>query len=131
MEHSIYFENENANKIILFVLEELNNIFFIENSSSESEKNTSDNDENVSVISDDENFENLNEIQLNNLEFVKKTDENPDNYIEDKIYDDLKLKVNEFFKNRKYLCYSKCCEKISYERFLKYRVEFESLDKKI
>ena len=81
MEYGIYFENDYANETISSALAELNNIFFIENSSSESEKNMSEDEENVLVISDDENFENLNEINLNNFEFV----ENSDNYIEDKV----------------------------------------------
>ena len=127
MEYDIYFENENANETISAALAELNDIFFIENSSSESEKNGSEDEGNVLIISDDENFENLNEIDLSNFEFV----ENSDNYIEDKVYDDLKLKVKEFFKNGKCSCNSKCYEKIGYKQFLESRVGFESLDKKM
>ncbi|RIA93443.1 hypothetical protein C1645_819411 [Glomus cerebriforme] len=127
MEYDIYFENEDANKTISAALAELNNIFFIENSSSESEKNMSEDEENVLVISDDENFENLNEIDLNNFKFV----ENSDNYIEDKVYDDLKSKVKKFFKNEKCSCNSKCYEKIGYKWFLEHRAEFESLNKKM
>src|ERR1044072_1672520 len=127
MEYGIYFENENANKTILEALEELNNNFFIEISSSESEKNTSDDDENVLIVSEDENFERLDEIHLINFEFV----ENSDNYIEDKVYEDLKLKVKELFKSGKCSCHPKCYEKIGYERFLERRMEFESLDKKM
>ena len=37
------------------------------------------------------------------------------NYIEDKIYDDLKLKVKEYFEKGKCLYDSKCFEKIGYE----------------
>jgi Asp-tRNA(Asn)/Glu-tRNA(Gln) amidotransferase B subunit len=113
MEYSIYFENDNANETISASLEELNNIFFIEISSSESEKNMLEDDENMLITSDDENFKNLNEINenLNNFEFV----ENSDNYIEDKVYDNLKLKVKEFFKNGKCSCKTKCYEKIGYE----------------
>ncbi|RGB23282.1 hypothetical protein C1646_774745 [Rhizophagus diaphanus] len=128
MEYSIYFENKDANETLSAALAELNDIFFIENSSSESEKNMSENKGNVLVISDNKTFnENLNEIDLNNYEFV----ENSDNYIEDKVYDDLKLKVKEFFKNGKCLCNPKCFEKIGYEWFLEYRAGFESLDKKM
>src|SRR4051812_42651160 len=125
MEHGIYFNNDNANKSILSALEELDNTFFNEYSSSDDEKNNSDSE--VSSNSDDieELRENFNAMHLNNFEFV----ENSDNYIEDKIYDDLKLKVKEFFEKGKCSCNSKCFEKIGYERFLAHRVEFESLDK--
>jgi hypothetical protein len=74
MEHGIYFEDENANETILAALEEFNNIFFVESSSSESENNASEDDENALVVSDDKNFENLNEIRLNNFEFVENSD---------------------------------------------------------
>src|SRR5271154_940061 len=94
MEYSIYFDNDGANKTISAALEELENTFFIEDSSSESEKNISDDHE---IMSDEEiesinkNFENLH---LSNFEFA----ENSDNYIEDSVYDDLKLKVKRFLK---------------------------------
>jgi hypothetical protein len=129
MEHGIYFENENANETILAALEEFNDIFFVENSSSESEKNTSEDEETALIISDDENFENFDEIDLNtNFEFVK----NSDNYIEDKVYDNLKLKVKKFFKNGKCSCKTnKCYKKIGYEQFFERRAGFESLDKNI
>ena len=125
MEYGIYYDNDNANKTILAALKELENTFFIESSSSESEKNVSDDHE---IISDEEiasinkNFENL---QLSNFEFT----ENSDSYIEDNVYDDLKLKVKEVFEKGECLCNSNCFEKIGYERFLARRVEFESLDK--
>lgn len=93
MEHGIYFNNNNANETILTALEELENTFFIENSGSESEKNLTDDDENTSddeIAPINENFENFN---LNNLEF----EENPDNYIDDKVYNDIKLKVEKVF----------------------------------
>jgi hypothetical protein len=38
MEFGIYFDNDSANKTIVASLEELENTFFIKNSSSESEK---------------------------------------------------------------------------------------------
>jgi hypothetical protein len=129
MEYVIYFENENANETISTALEEINNFFFNENSSFESEKNMSENEGNVLIVSDDENFENLdvNKINLNNFEFV----ENSDNYIEDKVYDNLKLKVKKFFESGKCLCEVKCYEKVGYERFVERRAGFESLDKKM
>ena len=55
--------------------------------------------------------------------------ENSDSYIEDKVYDDIKLKVKEFFDKGKCTCNSKCFEKIGYERFLTCRMEFKGLNK--
>ncbi|EXX61866.1 hypothetical protein GLOIN_2v1484099 [Rhizophagus irregularis DAOM 181602=DAOM 197198] len=125
MEYGINFNSDDANKNILSALEELDNTFFVENNSSSDEKNISDSDD----ISDSDKIEdlveNFNEMHLNNFEFV----ENLDNYIEDKFYDNLKLKVKELFEKKKCSCNSNCFEKIGYERFLKRRVEFESLDK--
>ncbi|CAG8845479.1 36007_t:CDS:2, partial [Gigaspora margarita] len=92
MEHGIYFNNNDTNNDISTALAELDDTFFVENSSSENNSN---------------------------------------NYIEDKVYDDLKLKVKELFKKGKCTCCSKCLEKIGYERFLAHRIEFESLDKNI
>ena len=94
MKYSIYFSNNNANETILTALKELNNTFFIENSNSESKKSilnnyTSDSNNNIKNLET-----NFNKIYLNNFEFVK----NPDNYIEDKIYNDLKLKIKNFLK---------------------------------
>lgn len=125
MEYGIYFNNDSENNTILSALEELENTFFAENSSCESEKNTTDDDENTSdeeITSMDKNFENLH---LNNFEFI----ENTDNYIEDKVYDDLKLKVKKVFESGKCSCNPNCFEKIGYERFLERRAEFEGLDK--
>ena len=48
MEYGIHFVDDNANNTILAALEELENTFFIENSSSESEKNITDNEEQMS-----------------------------------------------------------------------------------
>ncbi len=128
MEYGIHFSNDSANETILSALEELNNTFFIENSSSESEKNISDNHTSDSDSDIESLKTNFNKIHLNNFEFV----ENPNNYIEDNIYDDLKSKVKKFFKEEKYSCHSKdnCIKKIGYEQFLACRIEFESLDKK-
>ncbi|CAG8801957.1 38540_t:CDS:2, partial [Gigaspora margarita] len=92
---------------------------------SESDQNISDN-EIKSESDDDKNFDdNSNTTYLNNFEYI----DNPNNYIEDKIYDDIKLKVRELFKKEKCTCRSKCLEKIGYEQFLARRIEFESLDK--
>ncbi|GES92067.1 hypothetical protein GLOIN_2v1838883 [Rhizophagus clarus] len=55
--------------------------------------------------------------------------ENPNSYIEDKVYDQLKLKVNEYFKKEKCLCHSSsqpCFMKISYEQFLARQIEFKN-----
>jgi hypothetical protein len=129
MEYGIHFTNDSANENILAALTELDNTFLNENLSSDSEKNISDSEvssNNSNDIEDIENLEeNFNEMHLSNCEFV----ENSVNYVEDKVYDNLKLKVKEFFDNGKCSCNSKCFEKIGYERFLIRRVEFESLDK--
>ncbi|CAB5173433.1 unnamed protein product [Rhizophagus irregularis] len=96
MEYGINFNSDDANKNILSALEELDNTFFVENNSSSDEKNISDSDD----ISDSDKIEdlveNFNEMHLNNFEFV----ENLDNYIEDKFYDNLKLKVKELFEKK-------------------------------
>ncbi len=130
MKYGIHFDNDSANKSILATLTELDDTFFIkniENSSSESEKNTSDNE----VLSNSDKIESLKEnfdkIHLSNFEFM----ENSDNYIEDKIYDNLKLKVKKAFEKRNCSCHSSCYEKISYERFLAHWAEFKSLDKNV
>ncbi|GBB87890.1 hypothetical protein RclHR1_01440005 [Rhizophagus clarus] len=107
MEYGIYFNNDSENNAILSALKELKNTFFAENSSCESEKNTTNDDENTSdeeITFMDKNFENLH---LNNFEFI----ENTDNYIENKVYNDLKLKVKKVFENRKCSCNSNCFEK--------------------
>ncbi|PKY62569.1 hypothetical protein RhiirA4_527648, partial [Rhizophagus irregularis] len=129
MEYRINFNNNNANENILSALAELNDTFFIENNSSSDEKSVSDNEviSNFSDIEEDtQNLdENFNEMHLNSHEFV----ENNDSYIEDKVYDDIKLKVKEFFDKGKCSCNPKCFEKIGYERFLTRRMEFEGLNK--
>ncbi|CAG8739143.1 14541_t:CDS:1, partial [Dentiscutata heterogama] len=56
-------------------------------SSSESELIISDN-EIKSESDNDKGFDSSNKIYLNSFEYI----DNPDNYIEDKAYDDLKLK---------------------------------------
>jgi len=93
MEYGIYFNKDGANENISAALMDLKNTFFIENSDSDNKKSTSDGEIEVASnndYDDIENFEeNFEEICLNNFEFT----ENYDNYIEDKIYDDLKLKV--------------------------------------
>jgi len=57
MEHSIYFNNDSANENILATLEELDNIFFIENSSSNSKKSVS----NSEIISNSDNIDDIKE----------------------------------------------------------------------
>ncbi|PKK47984.1 hypothetical protein RhiirC2_761752, partial [Rhizophagus irregularis] len=125
MEYGINFDNDNANENILSVLAELNNTFFIENNSSSDEKSISDNEviPNVNDVEDDTQslVENFNEMHLNSFEFM----ENSDSYIEDKVYDDIKLKVKGFFDKGKCTCNPKCFEKIGYERFLTRQMEFE------
>ena len=44
----------------------------------------------------------LANTHLDNFEFEK----NSNSYIKDKVYDQLRLKVNEFFKKEKYLYHS-------------------------
>ena len=129
MEHSIYFNNDSANENILATLEELDNIFFIENSSSNSKKSVS----NSEIISNSDNIDdakenfidNFNEMHLSNFEFV----ENSDNFIKDEVYDNLKLKVREIFNNNKCLYNFNCFEKIGYEQFFIHYIEFEGLNK--
>ncbi|RGB23822.1 hypothetical protein C1646_773957 [Rhizophagus diaphanus] len=129
MEYGINFSNDSANENILSALEELNSTFFIENNSSSDEKNVSDNEVNPNFDDVEDGtqslVENFNEMRINNLEFV----ENSDSYIEDKVYDDIKLKIKEFFDKGKCSCNSKCFKKIGYERFLTRQTEFESLNK--
>ncbi|GES99427.1 hypothetical protein GLOIN_2v1769618 [Rhizophagus clarus] len=98
MEYGIYFNNNSANENILATITELKNIFFIENSSFDDEKSTPDKEEvEVSSNSNSNDIENLKEnfkeMHLNNFKFI----ENNDNYIKDKVYDDVKLKVKKFF----------------------------------
>ena len=124
MEYGIYSNDDDANKAVLDALEDLNGLFFIENSSSEDEQEpdfaSADEDEEISDFN--------NNIRLNRFKFV----ETPDSYIEDEVYDDLKLKIKNFFEKGKCSCHSKqpCFEKIGYERFLARRSEFEGLEKK-
>ena len=104
MEYGINFNNVNANENILSALAELNDTFFIENNSSSDEKSVSDNEviSNFSDVEDDTQnlVENFNEMHLNSHEFV----ENNDSYTEDKVYDDIKLKVKELFDKGKCSC---------------------------
>lgn len=96
MEYGINFNNDEASKAIFTALEDLDNTFFAEYSDYEYEKepsstpnsDESDNDE-VTLDFDDNTY-------LNNFEFK----ENSDSYIEDEIYDHLKLKVKEFFEKK-------------------------------
>lgn len=132
MDYGINFNNDDANTNILSALAELNDTFFNKSNSSSDEKSVSDKSDdevssNFSDIEDDTQnlVENFNEMHLNNVEFI----ENNDNYIEDKVYDDIKFKVKEFFDKEKCSCNSKCFEKIGYEKFLARRMEFEALNK--
>ncbi|PKY39571.1 hypothetical protein RhiirA4_415139 [Rhizophagus irregularis] len=124
MEYGIYSNDNDANKAILDVLEDLNKLFFVEDSNSENEQEPDfapDEDEEIVDFNDN--------IRLNRFEFV----ETPDSYIEDEVYDNLKLEIKNFFEKGKCSCRSKqpCFEKIGYERFLARRSEFEGIDKKM
>ncbi|CAG8804820.1 2670_t:CDS:2, partial [Gigaspora margarita] len=68
---------------------------------------------------------------LNKIDDILDRQNIPDNYIEDKIYDELKLTVQKFFEKGKCSCHSKqsCFEQIGYEKFLARWAEFESLNK--
>ena len=117
MEYGIHFDNDNANNDILDALEELNNTFFIEILSSDdekNEKNASDSSEHEVVDDINDLEENFNKMHLSNFEFV----ENSDSYINDEVYDKLKLEVENFFKGGKCTCSSNCFKKIVYEQFL-------------
>ncbi|RIA79117.1 hypothetical protein C1645_841479 [Glomus cerebriforme] len=93
MEYGINFDNDSANDHILSALAELNNTFFIENNSSFDEKS----------ISDDEVVSNFNDIE---------------NDTQDKVYDNIKLKVKEFFDKGKCICNSKYLRKLNTRDFL-------------
>ncbi|CAG8521290.1 24211_t:CDS:1, partial [Cetraspora pellucida] len=112
----------SINKAILASLKDLDSTFFVEYSDSKDE------DEFKSISNDE--LESDNDIPSNKLNEFKFIDV-PNSYIEDKIYDDLKSKVKQFFEKRKYLYYSKqsCFSQIGYEKFLAHWAEFESLDK--
>ncbi|CAG8572773.1 8733_t:CDS:2, partial [Scutellospora calospora] len=111
--NGIYFSNDSANNDISTALAELNDIFFVEDSSSESELIILDN-EIKSESDNDKSFNSSNKIYLNSFEYI----DNPNNYIKDKAYDDLKLKLMAFQKdenmkkvtatNRKYLQFNYC-----------------------
>ncbi|CAG8578061.1 5101_t:CDS:1 [Scutellospora calospora] len=126
MEYNICSNDSNLNKIIIDTLKNLDNTFFVECLDSES-------DEEPNILLDIESISNNNdEIPisiLNEFSFVDILD----NYIEDKIYDELKLKVQQFFEKNECSYYSKlsCFRQIGYEKFLARQVEFESLDKNI
>jgi hypothetical protein len=124
MEYGIYSNDDDVNKAILDALEDLNKLFFVEDSNSEDEQASNFAPDEVEEIPD------FNDnINLNRFEFV----ETPDSYIEDEVYDVLKLKIKKFFEEGKCSCRSKqsCFVQIGYERFLTRRAEFESLDKKM
>ena len=133
MEHNIYFNSDSANKNILSALEELDDTFFIENLDSDDEKNVLNSSDNKVIPNSDDDIEvleeNFNEMHLSNFEFV----ENSDNFIEDEIFDELKLEIKKFFEEGKYSYCSKqqpYFEQIGYKRFLIWHSEFKGLDKK-
>lgn len=111
MEYGIYSNDNDANKAILDALENLNKLFFVKDSNSEDEQEPDFAPDEVEEISD------FNDnIRLNSFEFI----ETPDSYIEDEVYDNLKLKIKNFFKKGKCSCHSKqpYFKKIGYKRFL-------------
>ncbi|CAG8587218.1 10677_t:CDS:2, partial [Cetraspora pellucida] len=124
MEYNIYSSNSSTNKIIIAALEDLNNTFFVEHLDSESDKesNSLSDVELISDIDDDIFLSKLNEFNFVDVE---------DSYIEDKIYDELKLNIQIFFEKGKCSYHSElpCFIKIGYEKFLARQAEFESLDK--
>jgi len=130
MEYGINSIEEDANKTILAALEDLDNTFFNEYlySKDEEESNfTLNNDNNSDLI---DLLLKLADTHLDNFEF----EENPNSYVKDKVYNQVKLKVIKFFKKEKCTCCSSsqpCFMKISYEQFLARQIKFESLDKKM
>src|SRR2546423_86964 len=119
MDYGISFNNDDT---VLAALEELNNTFFTEYSNSDNEKEPSiipDNNDGEEVASNfNDNTSNLDDnIYLNNFKF----EEISNNYIEDEVYNRLKLKIKEFFEKGKCSCRSPnqpCFTKIGYKRFL-------------
>ncbi|CAG8497290.1 9232_t:CDS:2, partial [Scutellospora calospora] len=124
MEYNIRSNDDSINEVILSELKNLDDTFFANYSDSEGEESNSVLDD--ESISDDD-FPDIPLNKLNEFNFVDV----PDNYIEDKIYDDLKLKIKKFFDKGQCSCRSKqsCFEKIGYKKFLARRAEFESLEK--
>ncbi|RIA79589.1 hypothetical protein C1645_840332 [Glomus cerebriforme] len=106
MKYGIHFNNNNANENILATLEEVDNIFFVENLSSDSKENISDSEE---TTSDSSNHEDNNDIDNLNENF-----------------NEMHLITLNFGKCS---CSPNCYEKIGYEQFLACRMEFESLNK--
>ncbi|KAF0440391.1 chaperonin: PROVISIONAL [Gigaspora margarita] len=122
MEYNIQSNDDNVNKVILAALKDSDNTFFVEYSDSKNKEFDS--------VLDHESISDNDDIPSNKLHEFNFIDVS-DNYIEDKIYDDLKIKVIDFFKKEKCSCCSKqsCFEKIGYERFLAHQAAFESLEK--
>lgn len=125
MEYGIYSNDDNINKAISEALEGLNNLFFIEDSNSEDEQESNL----ISIEDEIPEFDDNIHLNKNKFEFI----ETPNSFIEDEVFDELKLKIKKFFEERKCSCHSKqpCFEQIGYERFLMRRSEFEGLDKKM
>ncbi|CAG8534288.1 18107_t:CDS:2 [Gigaspora rosea] len=90
MEYNIRSNDDSVNEVILSALKDLEDTFFADYSDSEGEESNSVLDD--ESISDDD-FPDIPLNKLNEFNFVDV----PDNYIEDKIYDDLKLKIKKFF----------------------------------
>ncbi|CAG8619725.1 7942_t:CDS:1, partial [Scutellospora calospora] len=86
IEYNIHSNDNNTNKVIVAALEDLDNTFYSEylDSKSDEESNSLSDNEPLSDINNNIPLNNLNEFDFVDL---------PDNYIEDKIYDELKLKI--------------------------------------
>ncbi|CAG8467770.1 hypothetical protein C2G38_2149154 [Gigaspora rosea] len=110
MEYNICSNDDTINKDILAALKDLDNTFFVDYLDSEDEESNSVLD-NESISDEDIPLNKLNEFSFVDI---------PDNFIEDKIYDDLKLKIKKFFDKGQCSSRSKqsCFEKIGYEKFL-------------
>ncbi|CAG8763562.1 2643_t:CDS:1, partial [Cetraspora pellucida] len=90
IEYNIYSHDDSINEVILSALKELDDTYFTDYSDSKDEKsNTVLNNKLILDV----NFSDIPLNKLNEFNFVDV----PDNYIEDKIYDDLKLKIKKFF----------------------------------
>ncbi|CAG8606910.1 11271_t:CDS:1, partial [Dentiscutata heterogama] len=85
MEYNIYSNDDSINEIIFSALKDLDDTFFVEPLGSEDEKEESDSLSDIEPTSDVD--DEIPSSKLNEFVF----EDIPDNYIEDKIYDDLKL----------------------------------------
>ncbi|CAG8835718.1 20457_t:CDS:2, partial [Cetraspora pellucida] len=121
---TINSNDDSINEIIVTALKDLDNTFFVECLDSEDDEE-SNSLADIEAITDSD--DDIPRSKLNEFIFVDV----PNNYIEDKIYDDLKLEVQNFFEKGTCSCHSKqsCFKQIGYEKFLARQVAFESLDK--